>query len=47
MDIFSLAASWWLSPNFNVNINYRYILNDRDNLNGETSGVNMRVLLKL
>ena len=47
MDIFSLAASWWLSPNFNFNINYRYIWNERDNLNGETSGVNMRVLLKL
>jgi len=47
MDILSLAVSWWLSPIFNVNLNYRYILNERDNLNGETSGVNMRLLLKL
>ncbi len=47
MDILSLAASWWLSPIFNVNLNYRYILNERDNLNGETSGVNIRILLKL
>ena len=47
MDILSLAASWWLSPIFNVNLNYRYILNERDNLNGEASGVNIRILLKL
>jgi phosphate-selective porin OprO/OprP len=47
MDILSLAASWWLSPIFNVNFNYRYILNERDNLNGEASGANIRILLKL
>ena len=47
MDILSLAASWWLSQYCNVNLNYRYILNERDNLNGETSGVNIRVLLRL
>ncbi len=47
MDILSLAVSWWLSPSFNVNLNYRYIKNERDNLNGEASGTALRVLLKL
>jgi hypothetical protein len=47
MDIISLAASWWLSQIFNVNLNYRYILNDRDNIKGEASGLNIRILLKL
>jgi phosphate-selective porin OprO/OprP len=47
MDIISLGLSWWLSPDFNVNMNYRYITNDKDSLDGRASGVNIRVLLKL
>ncbi len=47
MDIGSLAVSWWLSPIFNVNLNYRYIANDRDGRDGRASGANVRVLLKL
>jgi len=47
MDVLSFALSWWLSPIFNVNLNYRYITNDRDSLDGRTNGVDIRVLLKL
>jgi phosphate-selective porin OprO/OprP len=47
MDILSLGLSWWLSPTFNVNLNYRYITNDGDFLHGKASGVDARVLLKL
>ncbi len=47
MDIISLGLSWWLSPNFNVNMNYRYIMHEKDSLDGRASGVNIRVLLKL
>jgi phosphate-selective porin OprO/OprP len=47
MDILSLGLSWWLTPAFNVNLNYRYIQNDVADLDGTASGVNMRVLLKL
>jgi phosphate-selective porin OprO/OprP len=47
MGIGSLGVSWWLSPIFNVNLNYRYIANDRDGLDGRASGANVRVLLKL
>jgi phosphate-selective porin OprO/OprP len=47
MDILSLGLSWWLSPIFNVNMNYRYIKNDGDSLQGKSSGVDVRVLLKL
>jgi phosphate-selective porin OprO/OprP len=47
MDILSLAVSWWLSTAFNVNVNYRYVFNERDSLDGEASGLALRVLLKL
>lgn len=47
MDILSLSTSWWLSAKSNLNLNYRYIVNDRDGLTGESSGVNLRLLLKL
>ncbi len=47
MDILSLGLNWWLSPIFNVNINYRYIDNDKDGLHGESSGITTRVLLML
>jgi phosphate-selective porin OprO/OprP len=47
MDIFSLGVNWWLSPIFNVNLNYRFITNDRDGLSGDTQGVMGRVLLML
>lgn len=47
MDIMSLGLSWWLSPIFNVNMNYRYIENDQGGLIGQSSGFVTRVLLML
>ena len=47
MDIFSLGVNWWLSPIFNVNLNYRFIKNDQGGLSGDAQGVMGRVLLIL
>lgn len=47
MDIWSLGLNWWLTPIFNVNLNYRDISTDRAGLNGEASGFMGRVLLIL
>ncbi|MEH6592370.1 MAG: porin [Halioglobus sp.] len=47
MDILSLGLNWWLTPIFNVNVNYRYIQHGITGLNGTASGTNMRLLLKL
>ncbi len=47
MDIWSLGLSWWLSPIFNVNMNYRYIENDQGGFSGESSGIMTRVMLVL
>ena len=46
-DVFSLGLNWWLSPIFNVNLNYRFITNDKDGLSGDAQGVMGRVLLFL
>lgn len=53
-DIISVGASWWLSPKFNVNFNYRWIdldrcsfINDSCNLQGKSNGFNTRVVLFL
>ena len=47
MDILSLGANWWLTPFFNLNLNYRFIENNRDGLDGESSGFIGRVTLLL
>jgi len=47
MDILSLGLNWWLSPIFNVNLNYRHINLDRFGLNGDAQGLNFRVMLIL
>ena len=47
MDILSLGLNWWLSPIFNVNMNYRYITNDVGGISGDASGFMTRVLLSL
>lgn len=53
-DIFSLGASWWLTPKFNVNFNYRWIdldrcsfITDSCNLQGKSNGFNTRLVLFL
>jgi phosphate-selective porin OprO/OprP len=47
MDIWSVGLNWWLSPIFNVNVNYRYIFNDRRGFNGESSGFMSRIMVVL
>lgn len=47
MDIWSLGLNWWLSPIFNVNMNYRYIENDQGGFSGESSGFMTRVMVVL
>ncbi|NOR67912.1 MAG: hypothetical protein GQ528_11210 [Woeseiaceae bacterium] len=47
MDILSLGLNWWLTPVFNVNMNYRYITLDRFGVEGNSSGIMTRVLLML
>ena len=47
MDIFSLGANWWLTPFFNVNMNYRYIVLTQAGEKGKSSGVLARVMLVL
>ena len=47
MDILSFGLSWWLTPVFNFNMNYRYITLDRFGVEGDSSGLNVRLLLML
>ena len=47
MDIISLGLNWWLSPIFNVNMNYRFIDNDMGGINGQSSGIMTRVMVML
>jgi phosphate-selective porin OprO/OprP len=47
MGILSLGLNWWLSPIFNVNLNYRHITLDRFGLEGESDGFAARVVLML
>ena len=47
MDIFSLGLNWWLSPTFNVNMNYRFVDNDLGGINGQSSGIMTRVMVVL
>ena len=47
LDILSAGLTWWLNPIFGVNINYRYIWNELDSIEGTSSGINSRLLLIL
>jgi len=47
MQILSLGLNWWLSPIFNVNLNYRWITLDRFGVEGDSSGFNSRIVLML
>jgi len=47
MDIASLALTWWATPFFSVNLNYRYIWNERHGLEDTSSGFNSRIILLL
>ena len=47
MDIFSLGLNWWLSPVFNVNLNYRFVDTELGGINGDSSGIMTRVMVVL
>ena len=47
MNILSAGVNWWLAPTFMLNLNLRYIKNDRFGLNGTSRGAMLRLLLKL
>ncbi|NIM70355.1 MAG: hypothetical protein GTN86_07290 [Xanthomonadales bacterium] len=47
MDIASLGLTWWLTPFFGINANYRYIWNTLNGVDGESSALNTRVMLML
>ena len=47
MDILSVGLNWWLSPVFNVNLNYRFVDNELGGINGASSGIMTRVMVVL
>ena len=47
MDIASLGLTWWLTPFFGLNANYRYIWNELGGEEGTSSGLNTRLMLVL
>jgi len=47
MDILSLGAIWWFSRSAHFALNYRHITLDREGLQGNSSGINARILLML
>ena len=47
VDILSFGVNWWLTPIFNVNLNYRFVNNQTNGLSGDSSGVMTRLMLVL
>jgi phosphate-selective porin OprO/OprP len=47
MDVWSLGLNWWLTPYFNVNLNYRYATLDRFGVDGSSQGFVTRIALIL
>jgi phosphate-selective porin OprO/OprP len=47
MEILSAGVGWWLSPVFNLNLNYRHVRLDRLGDQGRSDGVNVRLVLML
>ena len=47
MQIGSLGLNWWLTPFFSFGVNYRYIWNNQNELDGTSSGFTTRILLIL
>ena len=46
-DVASVGLNWWLTPFFQVGVNYRYIWNTWDGVDGTSSAINTRLLLIL
>ena len=47
MDIYSLGVNWWFTRSAHFGVDYRYISLDREGLQGNSSGINARILLML
>jgi phosphate-selective porin OprO/OprP len=47
MDIYSLGVNWWFTRSAHLGLNYRYINLDRSGTQGDSSGLNARILLML
>lgn len=47
MDTYSLGLNWWLAHNSSVGINYRYIILERFDTEGHSSGFNIRLAFLL
>ena len=47
MKIASAGVNWWLTPSFQLSVNFRHVLLDKDGITGESSGVNTRLVLML
>ena len=47
MDIWSLGVNWWFTRSAHLGLDYRYISLDRGDLQGDSSGINARILLML
>jgi phosphate-selective porin OprO/OprP len=47
MDIYSLGVNWWFTRSAHFGVDYRYISLDRGGLQGNSSGINARILLML
>ena len=47
MDIASAGVNWWLTPSFQLSLNARHVWLDRGGVEGESSGINSRLLLML
>ncbi len=43
MDTYSFSLNWWPSPRVQVTPNYRYIILDRFDVKGKSSGINLRL----
>jgi phosphate-selective porin OprO/OprP len=47
MDIYSLSVNWWFTRSTSLSLDYRYIALDRFGTQGDSSGLNARILLML
>ena len=47
MDVYSLGVNWWLTPTMQFSMDYRYIFLDRFSENGQSWGLNGRLMLML
>ena len=47
MDIYSLGVNWWFTRSTHLSVNYRHIALDSSAIEGDSSGLNARIMLML